>query len=74
MTKNSKTTVKRGATFTESDCPVCGKHYEGIYRTVIKIVALHMKASHPADILLNEIINQPAEDRPAQGMPQKLIR
>ena len=74
MAKNSKTSVNRGATFSESDCPVCGKHYEGKRRDVIKIIALHMKANHPTERLLNEIIHQPAEDRPARGMPQNLIR
>ena len=75
MAKSSKTTVNKGATFSESDCPVCGKHYEGKYKTVIKIITLHMKANHPADRLINDINHLVAEDRPAQGMPvNHLIR
>ena len=74
MTKNSKTSVKRGATFSESDCPVCGKHYEGKYRTVIKIITLHMKANHPTDTLLNDINHRVAEDRPPVGMPVDHLR
>ena len=75
MTKNSKTSVKSGATFSESDCPVCGKHYEGKYRAVIKIITLHMKANHPADRLINDINHLVGIARPQVGMPvNPLIR
>ena len=75
MAKNSKTTVNRGATYSESDCPVCGKHYEGKFRTVIKVITLHMKANHPDDKLVDGINHLVGEDRPSKGMPtDRLIR